>query len=189
MGTNFGLSPLAMQTELIEPFLSFMGSGGLVLWIIFLLNVALWSFLLERSWYFFKIHPHVIGQTVTAWFRRTDHVSWYANSIRQMMIAEVHSKLIKHLVVIHTLISILPILGLLGTIIGMIEAFEVISVFGTGNARALASSISKALITTLAGLVASIPGLFFYTLLQHRVNYEKQVIADQLYVNPARAKL
>lgn len=52
-----------------------------------------------------------------------------------------------------------PLLGLLGTVTGMISAFDVIAQFGTGNARALASGISEALITTQSGLVAAVPGL------------------------------
>ena len=52
-----------------------------------------------------------------------------------------------------------PLLGLLGTVTGMITTFDVISEFGTGNARALASGISEALVTTQSGLVVAVPGL------------------------------
>lgn len=52
-----------------------------------------------------------------------------------------------------------PLLGLLGTVTGMISTFDVIAQFGTGNSRALASGISEALITTQSGLVAAVPGL------------------------------
>ncbi len=57
------------------------------------------------------------------------------------------------------LASLAPLLGLLGTVGGMISTFAVISRFGTGNAQALASGISKALITTQTGLVVAVPGL------------------------------
>jgi biopolymer transport protein ExbB len=59
------------------------------------------------------------------------------------------------------LAAIAPLLGLLGTVSGMIKTFGVISTFGTGNARALAAGISEALITTETGLVLAVPGLFF----------------------------
>ncbi len=55
--------------------------------------------------------------------------------------------------------AIAPLLGLLGTVLGMIETFDVISVFGTGNSRAMASGIGVALITTQSGLLVAIPGL------------------------------
>ncbi len=60
---------------------------------------------------------------------------------------------------IAVLAAIAPLLGLLGTVLGMIETFQVLSVFGTGNARALAGGISVALVTTQTGLLIAIPGL------------------------------
>lgn len=62
--------------------------------------------------------------------------------------------------VIGALAGVAPLLGLLGTVLGMIETFQVISVFGTSNARAMAGGISVALITTETGLLIAIPGLF-----------------------------
>lgn len=61
-----------------------------------------------------------------------------------------------------TIAVITPLLGLLGTVFGMIEVFTVISVQGTGDAGLLAGGISKALITTAAGLTVAIPSLLFY---------------------------
>lgn len=65
----------------------------------------------------------------------------------------------KRLAMIGVLASVAPLLGLLGTVLGMIESFEVISIFGTGNAKALAGGISMALVTTQVGLVIAVPGL------------------------------
>lgn len=73
-----------------------------------------------------------------------------------------------NLATIAVLAGIAPLLGLLGTVIGMIETFDVISVFGTGNARAMASGISIAMVTTQTGLVVAVPGLLSSFLLQRR---------------------
>lgn len=67
--------------------------------------------------------------------------------------------LTRSIAVIGVLAAIAPLLGLLGTVIGMIETFNVISIFGTGNAKALAGGISVALVTTQSGLLVAIPGL------------------------------
>jgi biopolymer transport protein ExbB len=67
----------------------------------------------------------------------------------------------KFLAVIAVLAAVAPVLGLLGTVLGMIETFNVISIFGTGNAKALAGGISVALVTTQTGLLIAIPGLIF----------------------------
>ena len=66
-----------------------------------------------------------------------------------------------------------PLLGLLGTVIGMIETFDVISQFGTGNARAMAGGISEALITTQTGLIVAVPGLFIGNFLRRRAENAK----------------
>ena len=74
----------------------------------------------------------------------------------------------EHVGTISLLASIAPLLGLLGTVSGMIKTFSVIAEFGTGNARALASGISEALITTQTGLVIAVPGLFLASFLIRR---------------------
>ncbi len=68
-------------------------------------------------------------------------------------------RLDERLAVIGVLAAIAPLLGLLGTVLGMIETFDVIAVFGTGNSRAMASGIGVALVTTQTGLLVAIPGL------------------------------
>ncbi|MDL1958169.1 MAG: MotA/TolQ/ExbB proton channel family protein [Deltaproteobacteria bacterium] len=67
------------------------------------------------------------------------------------------------------LAGVAPLLGLLGTVSGMITTFDVIAGFGTGNARAMASGISEALVTTQTGLVVAVPGLIIGNLLRRRV--------------------
>jgi biopolymer transport protein ExbB len=69
-----------------------------------------------------------------------------------------------------TIAAISPLLGLLGTVFGMIQVFTVISVQGTGNAESLAGGISTALITTAAGLTVAIPSLFFHRYFTGRVD-------------------
>lgn len=68
------------------------------------------------------------------------------------------------------LASVAPLLGLLGTVSGMITTFMVIATSGTGDAKALASGISEALITTQTGLVVAVPGLFLANFLRRRSN-------------------
>ncbi len=69
-----------------------------------------------------------------------------------------------------TIAAISPLLGLLGTVIGMIKVFSAIQLEGTGNTAVLAGGISEALITTAAGLTVAIPSLFFYRFFQRKVD-------------------
>lgn len=76
----------------------------------------------------------------------------------------------RYLNTLGTIAAISPLMGLLGTVVGMIEVFSVITVQGVGNPGALASGISQALITTAAGLIVAIPALIGYRYLRGRVN-------------------
>jgi biopolymer transport protein ExbB len=81
----------------------------------------------------------------------------------------------RYLNTLGTVAAISPLLGLLGTVIGMIKVFTAIKLEGTGNAAVLAGGISEALITTAAGLTVAIPSLFFYRYFQRKV--------DELVIN------
>ena len=74
----------------------------------------------------------------------------------------------RHLQTLAVLGAVAPLLGLLGTVSGMIKVFEVITVFGTGNTRGRASGISEALVTTMAGLFTALSGLYFVSDLESR---------------------
>ena len=76
----------------------------------------------------------------------------------------------RYLNTLGTVAAVTPLLGLLGTVIGMIKVFTAIKLEGTGNAAVLAGVISEALITTAAGLSVAIPSLFFFRFFQRRVD-------------------
>lgn len=82
-----------------------------------------------------------------------------------------------------------PLLGLLGTVTGMIETFRLINIFGTGDAKSLASGISEALVTTEFGLVVAIPALILHALLSRRVQGIKATMemASLAYLNGMRS--
>ncbi|MCJ8169118.1 MotA/TolQ/ExbB proton channel family protein [Atopomonas sediminilitoris] len=76
----------------------------------------------------------------------------------------------KYLNALGSIAAVAPLLGLLGTVLGMIEIFSAFTGAGMANAPVLASGISKALITTAAGLMVAIPALFFHRYLLRRVD-------------------
>lgn len=69
-----------------------------------------------------------------------------------------------------TIAAVTPLMGLLGTVLGMISVFNEIMAQGTGNAGALAGGISEALITTAAGMIIAIPSLVFYRIFERRID-------------------
>lgn len=90
-------------------------------------------------------------------------------SIEEVANHVVH-ELERYLNTLGTVAAVSPLLGLLGTVIGMIKVFTAIKLEGTGNAAILAGGISEALITTAAGLTVAIPSLFFYRYFQRKVD-------------------
>lgn len=80
------------------------------------------------------------------------------------------SELERYLNALGTIAAISPLLGLLGTVVAMVKIFTAIGAVGTGNTAALASGISEALITTVAGLSVAIPALMFYRFFRARVD-------------------
>lgn len=90
-------------------------------------------------------------------------------------ILEARPALNKLLPVVATTAAVAPLLGLLGTVTGMINTFNLISVFGTGDARVLSSGISEALVTTEFGLIVAIPALLIHALLSRQI---KSILGD-----------
>ena len=84
--------------------------------------------------------------------------------------SEIVHELGRYLNTLGTIASITPLLGLLGTVIGMIKVFSAIRLHGAGNAAVLAGGIAEALVTTAAGLTVAIPSLFFHRFFQRRVD-------------------
>ena len=76
----------------------------------------------------------------------------------------------KYLNALGTIAAITPLLGLLGTVIGMIKVFAAITAVGVGNPQILAGGISEALITTAAGLSVGIPSLMFHRYFKGKIN-------------------
>jgi biopolymer transport protein ExbB len=86
----------------------------------------------------------------------------------------------QYLPIIKTLVALCPLLGLMGTVTGMIEVFDVMAVSGSGNARSMASGVSKATIPTMAGMVGALSGVFLVTLLNQKVTTEVDDLEDSL---------
>ncbi len=95
-------------------------------------------------------------------------------------ISEVELKLQRGLLIIKSLVALCPMLGLIGTVTGMIEVFDVMAIAGTGHIRGMAGGISKATLPTMAGMVAALSGLIFSAQLERFAKSARQRVADRL---------
>jgi biopolymer transport protein ExbB len=148
-----------MLTDLFTPFFDFLDAGGHVLYLILLLLVALWWVMLDRFWFFVSTYPKHKKRVLQEWEDVANKKNWFGESIRKQLISELDCGLSKNIKLIQGMIALLPMLGLLGTVTGMIQVFEVLAITGTSNPRTMADGVSAATIPTMAGMLAALIAL------------------------------
>ena len=178
------LAALIGQEQLLvnawEAVRDFLELGGDVLILIGILMLIMWIMIFERLSYLYTEHPHAVKQAMKRWEARPERKSWHAHQIREVIISEVRIKIESSLNIIKALVALCPLMGLLGTVTGMIEVFDVMAISGTGNARSMAGGVSKATIPTMAGMVAALSGLFVSVWLQSKADKEIELLAEHL---------
>ena len=171
------------MTFLFEAWASIRGFfelGGPVLYGILAVTMLMWTLIVERLWYFFGVLPGEMRGARQLWESGRRDGSWFAASLRRLILSEVGLSARRNLGLIQTLMQILPLLGLLGTVWGMVQVFEIMTVFGTGNARLMAGGVSQATIPTMSGLVAALSGLYLSAWLRQRAKRKMEELEDAL---------
>lgn len=163
-----------------ESIRAFIELGGDVLWAILVVLLMMWTLILERFWYYFRVLPSRRQEILDLWRERKDHQSWHASRIREELISQLSVEMRGNIRTIQTLIAVCPLLGLLGTVTGMVAVFDVMAFFGTGNARAMAAGVSQATIPTMSGMVAALSGLYFGSFLERKAEIETERLEDLL---------
>ncbi len=172
------------EIESIAAVREFIETGGNVLLVIAFVTAMMWTLIIERFWYFrMGGHSQEAKRIRQIWDERMDHTSWYAHNVRRLLVSEAEQKLTWGLSGIKTLVALCPMLGLLGTVTGMIEVFDVMAA-GSGNTRGMAGGVSKATLPTMAGMVAALSGMLFSIQLERYANDETARVADRLDMSP-----
>lgn len=183
------------QVSVLEAIAGLVVRGGWVMVPIFLVGWLAWILLLERYWTYWNLR----GGSVRRFWKQVDSQglrgaeSWVAahrNLMSRMMSGallrhalgatavrheleyirhDVSTSLEHHLKTIAVMAAVAPLLGLLGTVSGMVHTFEIINQFGFGNPALLADGISEALLTTQAGLLIAFPIVIAYNHLLGRL--------------------
>jgi biopolymer transport protein ExbB len=168
---------------LFETVSDFLATGGDVLFIIFITTFILWVFIIERFSFFRFRYPELSKEIIDQWNDREDKKSWSAHKIREYHLSVANKELNQYIPFIKTLVALCPLLGLLGTVTGMIAVFDVMALTGTGNARLMASGISMATIPTMAGMVTALSGLYFGSLFEEKVKKSIRHLEDKLEIS------
>lgn len=166
--------------DLSDVLLGFMDKGGDVLWLIAALLFVMWVLIFERVWYFKTGWKKDVAQVIAKWESRPERKSWEAKQIRTMLISQTRIEINRYLPLIKTMVALCPLLGLLGTVTGMIEVFNIMAVTGGGDAKSMAGGVQQATIPTMAGMVAALSGVFANTYVTRIAQRESEFLQDNL---------
>ena len=158
----------------------FLQTGGFALWLIVVVMALLWLLIVERQLFIRFTFPKLKQTWEQDWQQQPHNSHWQTQRLRELTLSQASLLLKRGLPTIKVLVAMCPLLGLLGTVDGMINVFETMKVLGTANPRAMASGISQATLTTMAGMVVALPGLFFYNQLQHQIDRACRQLRDRL---------
>jgi biopolymer transport protein ExbB len=170
--------PDATALPLLAAVADLVDTGGPYVLIIFLCGLTMWTLVLERAWYFARVLPKRSGQAVEKWLARREHKTWCARQIRQAMISRINTEMTSTLPLLRVLVPLSPLLGLIGTVSGMLEVFDSMALRGSADARTMANGVSQAMICTLTGLAVSITGLYPVHYFESRAKRETELLGD-----------
>ncbi|WPL17099.1 protein TolQ [Thiorhodovibrio winogradskyi] len=163
----------------ISDLQDFLELGGPVLLLVLGAGLLLWFLVFEHLLYLAWGQKQDLREIEHQWRARAEHQSWHARRVRQGLISELRQRAWRHFHLIKTLIALAPLLGLLGTVTGMLEVFDVLALTGSANPRALAAGISRATIPTMAGMVMALSGLYAAALLESWIKRRLRRIDNQ----------
>jgi len=171
---------VAENIPLVSGIVHLLADGGPFVGWIFASGVLLWTLVIERIWFFWRILPARAAAMQAEWAARTDRSSWCARQIRQSMISRLNAAMTAGFPVMQVLVPMSPLLGLIGTVTGMLEVFDSMALRGNADARSMASGVSEAMICTMTGLAVSITGLYPVHYFRTRAAHETELLADRL---------
>ncbi|MDG1751433.1 MAG: MotA/TolQ/ExbB proton channel family protein [Thalassotalea sp.] len=171
---------MVLFIDMMNSIREFLDTGGQVLTVIAGVICLMWLLIFERLYFFLKSYKDIRNDMIANWQNRSERYSWNAEQIRSAQVSRITELLNNNVAIIQSLVVLCPLLGLLGTVTGMIEVFDVMAISGSGNARSMASGVSRATIPTMAGMVGSLSGVFMVTWLQRKTKRRTEQMEDSL---------
>ena len=162
--------------------------GGNILLMIIIMAALIGSLVLERVGYLLFVFPGQRDRAVALWKGRSHRGAWYELHLRQLLVARLKASLQRNVGLTRTLITLCPLLGLLGTVLGMLEVFDAVAATGSNNPRSTASGVSKATVTTMAGMVVAIAAMLATNVVGRRLIAEGNRLNELLEIEPANRR-
>jgi biopolymer transport protein ExbB len=164
----------------LEPLERLVEAGGAILVVIALVATLLFSLALERVLFFRLTYRRARRALIRRWAARSDHLSWSALALREVWTQALIARLRRPLPWLKLLVALCPLLGLLGTVTGMIAVFDSLALTETSQARAMADGVARATLPTLTGMAVAVVGLLFTSRLEQIIRREDQRLHDRL---------
>lgn len=161
---------------------AFLDRGGPVLLVIMIATFIMWALILERFFYFRFAHKAVADEAVEEWRSRSDRSSVYAHWVKDKLVSEVRQAAETNITYTKAAVALAPLFGLLGTVTGMIEVFDIMAFTGGSDAKAMSAGVSRATIPTMAGMVASLSGILFSSGMDKRAARAVQAVEDRMEI-------
>ncbi len=176
--------------DLLAGIAEYLRQGGWIMLPLVAVSVVLWSMIVERWREFRRLGagPGLQGELLAHFEIERCGDPELDREILNHCALRLSRGLDDRLAAIGVLATVAPLLGLLGTVLGMIQTFDVISLHGTGDARGLAGGISVALVTTQTGLLVAIPGLLASNRLGRRAQELKTRLDEAAAAQARRLK-
>ncbi len=171
---------IASLHMLLSEFRDFIAVGGAVMWLVFIACLILWLLIFERFFFFRFQYPYLRRQQIGKWRRSRGMDGWRDRANRQMLLSEAGLQLRDKLRLMQTLIILCPLMGLLGTVTGMVQLFDLIALSGNSDVKAMSSGIYRAILPTLAGLVVGLSGFYFHGRFSHLAEQRLHKLAEQM---------
>ena len=158
----------------------FLARGGPVLLMIMFATFVMWALIIERLFYFRLAHQAVADEALSEWRSRSDRKSKKAHWVKDKIVSEVRQKAQANVSFTKAMVALAPLLGLLGTVTGMVTVFDNMAITDGADAKALSRGVSQATIPTMAGMVASISGILFTSGMDRKVSRLVQTLEDKM---------
>ena len=162
---------------------AFLDRGGPVLLVIMAATFVMWALILERLFYFRFAHKQIAAEAIAEWRSRSDRKSKLAHWVREKLVSEVRMKAEQNVQLTKAMVALAPLLGLLGTVTGMVAVFDIMAITAGADAKAMSAGVSRATIPTMAGMVASLSGILFTSGMDRRVNRSVQQVEDSMEID------
>ncbi len=160
--------------EIYETIQDFLDRGGDVMVILAWVVFIMWTLILERLMFLMTENRIELKAVLTARESRHDRHSWHARAIYDAAVSRLSLRFDSGLGMIRTLARLCPLFGLMGTVTGMIVIFEVMAATGSSSPRGMAAGVAKATLTTMAGMVGALSGIFPAAILSRLANEQHQ---------------